>query len=311
MIKFKGLLLHYLPKEAHYNFFSRVTKEIAAAGAPVQIALGQLLVDLNDWFEKETANMIWQPKSSLTRPITAAKKRLDRAFVGLSVHIRATRYSPDPDVVRAASRLYIMLKSYSYVIRDPYLQEAGAITAILLHLKGDMAADAQTIGLTEWIVEVESALDTFVGLIRQREAGTLSRPEKRLREVRHTIDKIWHQVATVINSGAMMNTSPEFAALIKTLNPEIEYLNAEYHQVRRNIWPAIISPIEPQPYTGLPCTPVPDVFYETSEGTEKLILGKDYNITYKKNIQPGNASCIIHGKGAYKGRKIVTFIINN
>jgi uncharacterized linocin/CFP29 family protein len=55
---------------------------------------------------------------------------------------------------------------------------------------------------------------------------------------------------------------------------------------------------------------VPEVLFVTpKDGTLKLELGKDYNVSYKNNVNVGNATCIIHGKGAYKGRKMVTFII--
>ena len=32
-------------------------------------------------------------------------------------------------------------------------------------------------------------------------------------------------------------------------------------------------------------------------------------MTFRNNVDAGNAKCTIHGKGAYKGRKTVTFII--
>ncbi|MDR1270461.1 MAG: hypothetical protein LBK82_13145, partial [Planctomycetaceae bacterium] len=105
------------------------------------------------------------------------------------------------------------------------------------------------------------------------------------------------------------NTSPEFAELINKLNPEIEYLNKEFHRTKHNIAHAEPAPIKQQPYTGKPCTPVPEILYSTGKETLRLELGKDFNITYKNNINTGNAECTIHGKGKYKGHKTVTFII--
>ncbi|MDR3261023.1 MAG: hypothetical protein LBT78_04225 [Tannerella sp.] len=39
------------------------------------------------------------------------------------------------------------------------------------------------------------------------------------------------------------------------------------------------------------------------------VNSKDFTVTYRKNIEVGTADLIIHGKGAYKGTKTVTFNI--
>jgi hypothetical protein len=115
----------------------------------------------------------------------------------------------------------------------------------------------------------------------------------------------------LVDSGAVLNTSPEFAELINKLNPEIEYLNKEFHRTKHNIAHAEPEPVNPQPYTGKPCNPVPEVLYQTEKETLQLELGKDFNITYKNNINTGNAEYTIHGKGKYKGHKTITFTITH
>jgi hypothetical protein len=202
-----------------------------------------------------------------------------------------------------------MLKSYGRVTVKPYLQEAGAVKVILEHLNGDLYADVQTAGLTVWLPSIRSALNEFVGLLEKREAQSLRKPPEKFPEVRRGIESVWRRIVLSVNAGATLNMSPEFAALIDALNPEIEYLNSEFHRVRHDIAAAEPSPVAPQPYTGEPCTPVPEVLYVTPGGAVKLELGRDFNITYKNNVNAGNAECTVHGKGGYKGRKTVTFII--
>jgi hypothetical protein len=69
--------------------------------------------------------------------------------------------------------------------------------------------------------------------------------------------------------------------------------------------------IPAQPHTGKPVTPIPDVYY-TEEGkpTIEPVFTKDFTVTYRDNIEAGTATLIIHGKGAYKGTKTVTFNVN-
>jgi hypothetical protein len=51
-------------------------------------------------------------------------------------------------------------------------------------------------------------------------------------------------------------------------------------------------------YTGYPITPLTKVVYVTPhEGTIKLELGKDYNLSFTNNIKAGNSQCTLTGKG--------------
>jgi hypothetical protein len=310
MVKFATPLFRRFPNEAHFRVFDRFTNELNKAGAAVQAAIGPLSTELNIWFGEEKLNILWYRKSELTALIVAADRRLDNALVGMTAHVNAASYSANPLVAASGERLKIMLKSHSGLTKKPYLQQVGAVNAVLAHLKDDMATDAQAIGLVTWIAEIESALNEFVTLFEKREAQTLVKPSKTFVEVRHGIEDVWRKIAHLVNAGAALNMSPDFATLINVLNPEIEYLNNEFHRVKQSISTAHISTIDEQPYTGEPCTPVPEVLYETSKGaTVKLVLGKDFNVSYKHNVNAGNAECIVRGKGAYKGSKTVSFTI--
>jgi hypothetical protein len=118
----------------------------------------------------------------------------------------------------------------------------------------------------------------------------------------------------VINAGAAMGVSADFITLIDHLNPEIAHFNAEFHRVRRNLGVGghtEVADIPTQACTGQPVTPVPRVFYrhDNDQPAVELALGKDFAVTYKNNIKPGMAEVTVHGKGAYKGRVTVNFII--
>lgn len=88
-----------------------------------------------------------------------------------------------------------------------------------------------------------------------------------------------------------------------------------YHRARHDIKNAVPEGIPDQPYTGKAVCPVPSVSY-TFPATETkkeekldLELGRDFNVTYKNNIEAGKATLILHGKGAFKGTNTVTFMI--
>jgi hypothetical protein len=146
--------------------------------------------------------------------------------------------------------------------------------------------------------------------MQQRGAQWQQKPAENFKAVRRGIETTYHRIVTRTNAAAELNLSPDFAAFINKLNPVIEHLNAEFHRVRHKFAATAVVQIPPQPYTGEPVTPTPEVYYTTPKGAvEKLTLGQDFNLSYKNSRRPGNAECTVHGKGAYYGRKTVTFFI--
>ncbi|MDR1122323.1 MAG: DUF6261 family protein [Dysgonamonadaceae bacterium] len=309
MAKFNALLFRSLPNGAHYRFFEKATGELNLAGGDVKSAIGPLATELNNWFVMETADMDWYRKNALTAAIADANHRLDNALAGFSAQVNAARHNVHPNVALAAERIHIMLKSYGRVAAKPYEEEIGDVNSILHHLTGDRAVDVQTIAATEWVQEITAAVAEFIALLAQRDAETLKKPQSGFPETRRGIENVWHQIVVKVNAGAELNPSSGFTAFINALNPEIDRLNGEFHHAKQDIAHAEPAPIPQQHYTGYPCTPATEVLIVTKDATVRLELGKDYNVTYKNNVEVGNAECTIHGKGAYRGHKTVTFII--
>ncbi|MDR1866322.1 MAG: DUF6261 family protein [Bacteroidales bacterium] len=310
MTQFISLTFRFLPNAAHFNFCTQVNFTLSNAGATVLMSLGDLPVQFGQWYEKETALMEWIRKSELTKLIAEADKRIDRALVAISSHVKAEGYSPLPNISEAARRVGIMLKNYGYIYQKPYEQQEGDIRTILMQLSGDYNMDAMVLNLDAWITELQTSFTEFQQLLAQRDTRSLQKPKDSFPTVRRGIEKIYHQTVKIVNAGSLLNISPDYEVFINKLNPEINRLNTEFHHTRRNIIDAEPSPIPQQEYTGYPVTPTPDVFYAAPNSDPvKLQLGKDYNLSYKNNKNAGNAQCTLHGKGKYTGRKTVTFII--
>jgi hypothetical protein len=309
MTVFKTLALEALPNDAHCGFFGDATKKLASAGSDVKNAVKPLDAELDRLYAMEADNMYWLRKSELTAAIAAANRRLDRAVVGFSKQVASARHSFLPAVADAAKKIYNMLRNYGYVVNKSYDREIADVEAILRHLNGDFAADAQTAGVAVWIPEITAACAELAGFIGERDRKSLDKPALNFRETRGAVDRVWRQIVKIVNGGAALHFSGDFDAFINSLNPEIERFNNEYHRVRINIAACEPEPLPQQPYTGYACTPVPEVFIATPNGCVRLELGKDFTVAYKNNVNAGIATCIIRGIGAYKGKKMITFFI--
>ncbi|MDR0729334.1 MAG: DUF6261 family protein [Prevotellaceae bacterium] len=308
----KLLTIHFgsLPLAAHFNYVTKFVLLLASAGEAVQTAIAALLPTLNQWLEKEKKALQWVYKSALTEKIAEADRRLDHALAAINAGVKLALYSLDADTRAAASRLQIMLKEYGRVAHQSYDEESGNVRILIGQLTGLYAADVITVGLTDWVIELQAASAEFEALLRERETEQIERPELPAQTIRRNVDKAYHQIEDVLDAGSTLGASPDFGAFIDLMNPDIERTNAEFHKAKHNMAQAQPAPIPPQPHTGALVTPTPDVYYAIA-GAEpvKLALGNDYNLTYKNNKEVGTAECTIHGKGQYTGSKTITFII--
>lgn len=308
--KIQTLYFTRLPNAAHYTFFAALNDLITSSPATLKNALAAYTPDLVALLAEERQNIDWIRRSEYTALIAASDHRIDAALSGLKAQTVAAQHSLHKEIAQAASRIMMMLKNYKDVVRKPYLQELGDIQGILDNLNGAYATDVKTTNNTGWVTELQAAFDEFKTLYDERNIEETQKPEKTFREVRRAIETVYRQIADVIDANATLNTSPDFAAFIKHINPEIEKLNAQFHHGKHDIAACQPAPIERQQYTGKPVTPTPDVLFVTSEGTIRLEPGKDFNFAYRNNVDVGNADCIVRGINRYKGSKTVTFVIS-
>jgi hypothetical protein len=314
MTKFKALLFKFLPNAAHYHFCSQVSINLSAAGEAVITALGDIPARFNAWLAKATALMEWIKRSLLTERIAEVDHRMDQALMGLNAQAHAQEYSPMPDRVEAAHEVRIMLRNYGSIHRKPYEEQEGDVQAILAQLHGEYGHQVMVLDLFPFVHELQEAFDTFRQLLAQRDTKSLQKPTDTFPVVRRGLEEEYHRIVTLVDAGAALNASPDFAAFIDSLNPEIERLNSEFHHARKNLGigdHCVIEPIDTQPYVeGKSATPLPRAYYcEDGKPTKELAFAKDFSVTYRNNLKVGMAELTIHGKGHYKGQKTATFNI--
>jgi hypothetical protein len=258
--------------------------------------------------------MDWIRKSVLTEKIAEADREVDRVLVGINSIVDSGRHSSTPAIKDAAERLYTMLKNYGRVSSESYDDEAGDVRELLKQFYGPYASDVANLGLSMWVDELQSEFNIFESLLRRRADERIQKPPYTAREVRKGLEDVYRRIAYRINANAEVGMSPEFAAFIDSLNPEIERLNVEFHRAKKDLGAGdhtVIEPIPTQTYTEQPITPIPTVYYreDATKPVEKLSLGKDFEVTYKNNVKVGMAELTVHGKGRYTGQATVKFNI--
>jgi hypothetical protein len=306
MRQIKFIRFNYMRKEAHYQFLEMFNR-LLDSYPEIKEIVDVYYPDFNTLFSKEKILMNTQKSSDYTLQIVAADHRANQLLVGIRSAMIAAVHHFDPVIAKAAISLQNQLKPIANIARKPYEEEVSAIKILLVVFQGEAAREADVIGLTPWIRELKTAVTDFERLLQLRNAEQAAKPLGRLRNIRLEIDVVYRKMIDRINAFNTVDEKETYTEFIRQLNAQIEYFNGHNDkQTVKDIKMAIVKSIPAQKYTGKPITLTPKVSFE---GTE-LIFAKDFTLSYNNNITAGNAEITIHGKGAYKGNKTITFFIN-
>jgi hypothetical protein len=305
------------PRSAYATFCRTFITLLAAAGPFLRDTVGaSKIAAFQAFVARLDALMLWPGMKVITALIAEGNRALDHSLSALGGQLRQIfRYGTDSALVAAANRILEMLKHYGNVAIKEYYAEVGDIKSILANLNGPYAADVTLLGIGALKDNLQAAYDNFVALLAERKAIEDARPKDpdgnadTFEKLRKVIEPLFRTIASVINGGLAMGISLEFPAFVRLVNPEIAHINFANRKVRYDIALSEPARIADQPWTGVEVTPVPEVLFVKEEGTEWLRLGRHFDVSYKNNIDVGNAYCFIHGKGDYRGVKEVSFII--
>jgi hypothetical protein len=296
----------YLRNEAHYQFLLLV-KKLFESYPSVASIVNTLLPQFYSLLALEGTLIDTIQLSFYTRQLVETDRRLDRAIDGLEIAIRAELHHPDPAHVKAAERLDVLLKAFRGEIeRKPYEEEAAAVKILIVDLQTAFASDVSLLNFSVWVNEISAAQAAFEQIFLQRDLERANLPAERIRDVRRDIEAAYRQIIERIGAYTVMNGTTTTGMFIKLLNEKVVYFNEHaHHRVRKDIARATVDSIANQTWENKPLTPMPTAMYEGHE----LVFAYDYDLAYHNNDRPGNATVTLLGKGAWKGKKTVGFLI--
>jgi hypothetical protein len=315
-------LFNNFPRSAFISFCRDFLARLDAADPFLINAVGSArIAAFRAALARLEALMRWPGMIVINADVRKAARLLDHSLAELASQLRHfARFCDDPALIKAAERILAMLEHYGNISKQPYDMKAGTVKTLLDNMNGPFAADITALGLGGLKDALQTAYNGFKARLTEREDIERTKPKDpgdptgkkydTWAKAKKSAVTIFHEIAERVNSGAKLELSQGFKEFITLVNPEIERLNFEFRKIRYDMELSEPSPIPDEPFTGEERTPVPaSVLYPKGGRKIKLRLGRHFDVTYKNNITAGNAYCILHGKGDYKGTKMVSFVI--
>jgi hypothetical protein len=312
-MKTKHIYLEWLTIERFFQFMVATRAQIESS-ALVKALLAAFLPTFDAQIARLRVALASQRGSIYTQQILAADKELDRLLVMVNKLIKVGLYHPDPAIVQAAKELEFVLKPYKQVRSKSYEAELARVKAILDILRGQYAPQAALLGITPWLGDMQTAEEKVEALFATRNTEMTEHAHEPVVALRKETGAHLHLMFNHVNAAATIDTEGQYNSFLAELNKKIGYENEQHRSHARKDLGAgnatSVVPVSTQAYTGKPIAFIPQVFYtEADKAAKELVFATDFTVTYKNNTKVGTAEVILHGKGGYKGTKVVTFSI--
>ncbi|MDR2119418.1 MAG: DUF6261 family protein [Tannerella sp.] len=274
------------------------TPLIPALGA-VGAAKLQTLIAANDTF---VVLLNKNHGSLLTPQIREKDRERDSLFYEIRRTSKTARKSSNPTVAAAGAKMMECLTPFWNISKEPMMSQTAQISILTGRIDADPAATAAaaTLGLSSLLKSLDSANLELKNLYNTRVSETAD-------AVGPSATSIKRDVVTAYDAFC---DSVEIT-LSALPSDALQHLFGEMNNIRRKYifkLPVTLSeshtsvaPIAPQVRTGRHITPIPRVFYNRDGEPDELVFAQDFTVTYRNNVEAGEAKLLVHGKGKYTG----------
>jgi hypothetical protein len=280
----------------------------------VKALVASQILEFDKLLALEKALLDKDRKSLITKKIKEVDARTNSDIVGMRANLTAAIHKHDPAIVDAARTILYRLHQLGNVYSKPYEEQTALLTVLLTDLKGRFAPLVTLTGILTWVNEIETDNAELTQLLAQRNTEIAFRVQGDVREIHAQLEARYRRMTSIFDADVLLNGDATCGDFILELNTNILYFNEHDtpHTTRKDIKDVTINEIPDQSPTGKPIAVIPEVYYTHPERpTVQIFFPTDFNLTYRNNILPGTAEVILHGKGRYKGRKIMNFNISD
>jgi hypothetical protein len=293
-----------------------LASETIAVANPQTPALGavgtaklQVLITVNGTF----VSLLNKNRASLLTPQIEEK---DRERDGLLAEIKRTaktaRKSSVPATAAAGAKLVDFLTPFWNIGKEPMMSQTTQVTLLTERYTADPDAvmAANTLGLSAIIQSLITANTDLFNLYNERlsETGATDGP---------SASSLKNEVVAAYD-GFCASVEITLSALP---SDALQLLFNEMNGIRRKYISKVpvpldethtsVAPIAEQTRTGRAITPLPRVFVQRAGDLRELVFAQDFTVTYRNNVEVGEAKLLVHGKGKYTGTYATTFHIVN
>jgi hypothetical protein len=292
-----------------------LSNETIIAGNAASASLSPLgTIALNKLIVSDSAfrsRLITSKSSQLTEQINKADKRRDECFYEIRRISSAAAKSSITVNAAAGETLETFLKPYNNAPKEPMMSETSTLKFMQTKYIADQVLQnaAVTLQLSDVFTNMFSSNDQVSALWNARALEDAQKNGPSPSNLRRDLEKCYRSFCDIVVQSLRLQPTTPIENLFGVMN-EIRIKYAKFLPTKLTEANTSIESIPTQTYTGKDVTPIPIVSVKTGDDKfNELRFSVDYTVTYRNNIDVGEAKIIVHGKGKYQGSYLSTFHI--
>lgn len=161
-----------------------------------------------------------------TEKLKNADEACDHIFMGIKKMTQAQQaFEFNLAVKAAADRMMQCIDKFEIDVAEDYLGENNKLQQFLVEISGSaqFTADAQTLGLTDALTQLDEQVTLLRDLLTQR--GNAKPSKGAMKAARVNMEPEYRWLIAILNAAALMNSDEHaYETLVNTLNNNIDYL---------------------------------------------------------------------------------------
>lgn len=190
-------------------------------------SMSENILSMNNLFKEKIAQedeaIIVLRKNELTNPIAGADRERDTINSGFKFYVRAYANSLEVEKEEAARRIQVLIDNYGDLSRRSYNKQSEATRNFLQDIDRYNASDIETIDAGWWIEQLEKKNNNVIELMDDRFSLNATRATEAVREIRVEIDRIYYQIAAMLEAGYILSEGASYGSIIDHINERLRY----------------------------------------------------------------------------------------
>ena len=220
-MKITDFALSRLRNEEHFHFFTSF-RDLVLVFTVLALNIELLFNLFLAAYDNELAALDLIRKNAISDDLVDADDERDNVFRGMSDVVKSALNHFNADVRAAAKRLQVVLDTYGNLAIKSYDAETGGLNSLINDFTTTYAADIATVGLTEWVTELQAKNKAFDDLKNNRYSTEAAKTILRMKEERVKTDAVYRQLVERINALIVVEGEGAYAGFVNELNKRIE-----------------------------------------------------------------------------------------
>lgn len=223
-MQIKNVKSHELRNEEHFQFQTEFN-DLVIRFTPETLGIEFAYAAYEPLYINEKMALDVIRKNNLTPEISTADHTRDSTYRGFCDTIKGAQNHFLPAKQEAANRIEIAIEHYGNINGKTYDEQTAAINSLVEDLNEDFTEDIATLGIGEWITELQANNDHFEELMDERYSAEANKTELKMKDVRLEVDAAYRTITERIYAWGIVNGEETYAPFVKELNKRIERYN--------------------------------------------------------------------------------------